>query len=87
MLETIRHNLKGLTEWQRQFLLRFIVEQRMQMAEFEIGGYKAAWDFELEVLLSKGIVHKHSSASVYEIDPRYHEYLQKNWDPASGTLA
>lgn len=87
LMETIRHNLSGVTEWQRQFLLRFIVEKRTQIAEFQIGGYRAAWDFELGVLLSKGIVHEHTRAGVYEFDPLYCNYLIENWDPAAGTLA
>ena len=57
--ETIRDNLNSLTDWQRKFLLRFIVEGRTQIPEFEVGQFKAAWDFEMAVLVEKGIVKEH----------------------------
>jgi hypothetical protein len=81
----IRQSLSSLTAWQRQFLLRFIVEDRNQIPEFEIGQYRAAWDFEVEVLVTKGIVHYHR-AGVYEIVAEYRNYLKQHWDPSTGSL-
>lgn len=74
----VRRNLDGLTPWQRQFLLRFIVEGRTQIPDFEVGGYRAAWDFEMQVLINKEIVREHRNAGVYEIDRIYYDYLRKH---------
>lgn len=82
----IRNKLESLTDWQRKFLLRFVVEGRTQIPTFEVGQYRAAWDFEMAVLIEKGIVQEHRRAGVYEIIPRYLKYLQENWDPKAGTL-
>lgn len=84
--EIVQRNLDTLTDWQRRFLVRFIVENRMQIPEFEVGPYKATWDFEMGVLIDKGIVKKHTGARVYEIDPIYYDYLKENWDPETGAL-
>lgn len=81
----IRNNLESLTEWQCKFLLRFIVEDRRQIPAFEVGRYKAAWDFEMDVLIAKNIIKQHRG-EVYEIHPLYHAYLIEHWDPATGTL-
>jgi len=84
---TVRDNLDSLTEWQRGFLLRFIVENRRQIPEWEVGQYRAAWDFEMSVLLNKRIVKAHSqSGTVYEIEPLYYAYVKEHWNPRSGTL-
>jgi hypothetical protein len=83
----IRNNLESLTDWQRRFLLRFIVERRTQIPEFEVGQYKAAWDFEMAVLVEKGIVIEHRRAGVYEIEPSYHAYLRDHWQQDTGELA
>ena len=83
---SVRNNLETLTNWQRKFLLRFIVERRTQIPEFEVGRFKAAWDFEMDVLIEKGIVKEHSSAGVFEIEPVYHQYLLEHWSPQTGAL-
>jgi hypothetical protein len=82
----IRNTLESLSDWQRWFLLRFIVEGRRQIPDFEVGDFKAAWDFEMDVLIAKGIVRQYRGG-VYEIVPTYYEYLKKNWNPQAGTLA
>jgi hypothetical protein len=84
--KTIRDNLDNLTDWQRKFLLRFIVEDRRQIPEFELGQFKAGWDFEVAVLVKKRIVKEHRRAGVYEIEPIYLDYLKANWNPEAGTL-
>ena len=84
--ESLRNNLESLSDWQGKFLLRFIVEGRRQIPEFEVGRYKAAWDFEMGVLIEKGIVKEHRQARVYEIEPHYHDYLKENWNPETGAL-
>jgi hypothetical protein len=84
---TIRENLDSLTEWQRSFLLRFIVENRRQIPEWDVGQYGAAWDFEMSVLLNKRIVKAHSqSGTVYEIEPLYYAYVKEHWNPCTSTL-
>ena len=85
--QVVWENLSGLTRWQRRFLLRFIDEDRTQIADFQVGGYKAAWDFEMEVLLKKEIIIEHHQAGVYEIAPDYHDYLKQNWNRETGELA
>jgi hypothetical protein len=84
--KTVRSNLDSLTDWQRRFLLRFIVEHRTQIPEFEVGGFKAAWDFEMAVLTKKGIIKEHRRAGVFEIEPVYHQYLLEHWNPDTGAL-
>jgi len=84
---TIRDNLDSLTEWQRSFLRRFLAENRRQIPEWEVGQYRAAWDFEMSVLLNKRIVKAHSqSGTVYEIEPLYYVYLKEHWNPHTSTL-
>jgi len=83
---SIRATLFTLTPWQKKFLLRFVQEGRTQIPEWEVGEYKAAWDFEMEVLLSKRIVREISGSGVYEISPIYHDYLIRNWRPETGDL-
>lgn len=83
----IRRTLESLTDWQRSFVLRYIVERRTQIPDFEVGEYRAAWDYEMEMLVQKGVVRKHRRAGVYEIDPQYYDYLLDNWDSATGTLS
>jgi heme exporter protein D len=85
-LRSIRDTLETLTDWQRMFLLRFIIEQRSQIPEFDVGQFRAVWDFEMAVLVEKGVVKDYRHAGVYEIAPVYREYLAHNWDPESGTL-
>ena len=85
-LMSVRNNLESLTAWQRQFLLRFITEGRTQIPEFEVGQYRAAWDFEMSVLVEKGIIQEHHRAGVYEIEPVCLVYLKQNWNPATGEL-
>ena len=82
----VRASLESLTEWQRKFLLRFVVEDRTQIPEFEVGQFKATWDFEMAVLVEKGIILEHRRAGVFEIQPVYLEYLKANWNPKTGTL-
>jgi hypothetical protein len=82
----IRRTLDSLTEWQRQFVLRFITERRTQSPDFEVGEYRAIWDSEMEVLVEKRVIRRHRRAGVYEIEPVYHDYLLDNWDPNDGTL-
>lgn len=82
----IRTTLNGLSDWQRRFLLRFIDEERTQIPEFEVGLYKAAWDFEIEVLIEKKIIKEHRRAGVYEINPVYRDYLEQNLDRERGIL-
>lgn len=82
----VRNNLESLTDWQRKFLLRFIVERRMQIPEFEVGQFKAAWDFEMAVLVEKGIVKEHRRAGVFEIEPIYHQFLLEHWNRETGAL-
>ncbi len=82
----IRDNLDSLTDWQRKFLLRFIVENRRQIPAFEVGRFKAAWDFEMAVLVEKGIVKEHRRAEVFEIEPLYRDYLIEHWNRETGAL-
>jgi hypothetical protein len=82
----IRENLESLSDWQRKFMLRFIVERRTQIPEFEVGQFKATWDFEMAVLVEKRIVKEHRSAGVFEIEPLYRQYLIEHWNPESGAL-
>lgn len=84
--KTIRANLESLTDWQRRFLLRFITEGRTQIPEFEVGQFKATWDFEMAVLVEKGIVKEHRRAGVFEIEPVYHQYLIEHWNRETGAL-
>lgn len=86
-IDAVRRNLDSLTPWQRTFLLRFIVERRTQIPDYEVGGYKAVWGSEMAVLVSKGIVKEHPQAGVYEIEPVYDGYLKQNWNPDTGGLS
>lgn len=84
--KTIRDNLESLTKWQRGFLLRFITEDRTQIPEFEVGQFKAAWDFEMAILVEKGVVREHGRAGVFEIEPAYYQYLIEHWNQQTGAL-
>jgi hypothetical protein len=84
--KALRENLNTLTPWQRGFLLRFVTENRTQIPEFEVGQYRAAWDFEMDVLIEKAIVKEHRRSGVYEIEPIYHHYLLEHWNPKTGAL-
>lgn len=81
-----REVLDSLTDWQRRFLLRFVVEKRSQIPEWEVGGFQAVWDAEMEVLQRKGIIISHPSG-MYEIRPNYLAYLRENWNPDTGELS
>jgi hypothetical protein len=83
----IRRTLESLTAWQRGFVLRYLVERTTQIPEFRVGAYRATWDYEMEMLVQKGVVREHRRAGVYEIDPQYHDYLLDHWDPVTGTLS
>jgi hypothetical protein len=84
--EQILETLSGLTDWQRRFVTRYLTERTTQIADFEVGGYRAAWDFEMEMLVQKGVVHHHGRARVYEIDPHYRKFLEMHLDLDSGKL-
>jgi hypothetical protein len=71
---TMEQTLTCLTPWQRAFLLRLLREGRRQIPEWEVGQYRAAWDFEMEVLVRKGIVYDHGG--MYEIAPDYYRCVQ-----------
>jgi hypothetical protein len=70
----MEQTLTCLTPWQRAFLLRLLREGRRQIPEWEVGQYRAAWDFEMEVLVRKGIVYDHGG--MYEIAPDYYRCVQ-----------
>jgi hypothetical protein len=84
-LKTIFSILQNLTDWQRSFLLRFVVEDRTQIPEWEIGGYQAVWGPEVEVLLAKGILIRYGSG-VFELNPVFWAFLQNYWDPETSRL-
>jgi len=84
---SIRATLFTLTPWQKKFLLRFVQEDRTQIPEWEVGQYKAAWDFEMAVLIQKRVVTEIPCSGVYEINPIYYDYLIRNWSPETGDLA
>jgi hypothetical protein len=84
-LRRIGDNLGATTDWQRSFLLRFITNDTTQINDWEVGGYKAIWGPELEVLCAKGIIRRYPSG-VLEIVPEYRQYLKAFWDPATSTL-
>lgn len=82
----IVHTLDSLTDWQRGFVLRYIVEGTTQLQEYEIGGYKAVWGPEVEMLVQKGVIREHRSAGVYEIAVAYRNFLRTHWDPETEML-
>ena len=84
--ETIRRNLEGLTGWQRHFVARFLLESRTQIPESDVGGYRMVWGDEVQVLINKGIIREHRNAGVYEIEPKYHDYLKDHLDRDTGAL-
>jgi hypothetical protein len=84
--EDIRAKLFRLSPWQRSFIQRFVLENRNQIPEFEVGQYKAAWDFEMAVLIDKGIVREIPRSGVYEINTTYYNYLMQHWDPRTDDL-
>ena len=75
--------LESLTEWQRSFVFRYIVEGTTQIQEYEIGGYKAVWGSEVQMLIQKGVIHQHRRAGVYEIDSAYRKFLELHLDSDS----
>jgi len=83
---SIRATLFTLTPWQKKFLLRFVQEGRTQIPEWEVGEYKAAWDFEMAVLISKRIVTEILGSGMYEINPIYYNYLVRHRRPDTGEL-
>lgn len=82
----IRDTLVGLTEWQRSFVLRFIVQNQRLIAFFEVGGYSAVWEPEMDVLLRKRVIVLHPGG-MYELSAKYRLYLDQHWDQETGTLA
>ncbi|HEY1686794.1 MAG TPA: hypothetical protein VGG19_18680 [Tepidisphaeraceae bacterium] len=84
-LKQIEATLSSLTNWQRSFLLRYIVGDTMQINEWEVGEYKAIWGPEVDVLIAKGIVRKHLGG-VLEIVPVYAQFLRAFWNPATQKL-
>lgn len=82
----IRDTLDSLNDWQRSFVLQFIVQGKTQIHEHEIGGFKSVWGSEVEMLVRKGVIIKHRRPDVYEIFPAFRKYLDAHWDPVSGTL-
>jgi len=82
----IQTTLLNLSPWQRQFVLRFVLEHRTQIPDFEVGGYRMAWDSEMAVLIHKRIIKEIPGSGVYEITPIYYNYLIQNWNPQTGKL-
>ena len=74
--EIIRETLESLTEWQYDFLLRFVRERQHQIRSYEIGGYKAVWGPEMQVLISRDIVKQYPG--IYEINSRYYSYIEQD---------
>jgi len=83
----LRDTLDSLTQWQRMFLCRFVVEGRSQIKDFEVGQFRATWDSEMTVLIEKGVIKEYHRAGVYELLPAYREYLQQNLDLDTGRLS
>jgi len=83
----IRTTLLNLSPWQRRFVERFVLENRTQIPDFEVGGYRMAWDSEMAVLIHKRIIKEIPGSGVYEINPIYYNYLIQNWNPQTGELA
>lgn len=78
--------LESSTDWQRSFVIRYIVEGTTQIQEYEIGCYKVVWGPGVEMLVQKGVIREHRRAGVYEISPVFRKFLQAHWDPDSGML-
>lgn len=82
-----RYNtLSRLSDWQINFLIDMVMQKKMQIQAYEIGGYHAVWGPEMEVLIMKKIVRKITFNS-YEINPEYFDYLEKYYDPETGELS
>jgi len=73
----VSETLENLSEWQERFLVRFINESKRQIQEHEIGGFKAVWGDEIEVLIAKGVIRRFRGTGVYEIESIYHDCLQE----------
>ena len=83
---TIHEQLYTLSNWQRRFLLRLVDNGMHQIHAFEIGGYRAVWQDEMQALINKGIMRLHPGADVYEIERKYFRYISDNWDRETGRL-
>jgi len=71
--EAIYNDLNSLSDWQKRFLLRNIMQGKSQVKSFEIGDYEAIWRPEMDVLVSKKIVTKFRYG-IYEINPDYFDW-------------
>lgn len=72
-----RRQLEALTDFQKELLRSLTVETKTQIHAFEIGPFEVVWKPEVQVLVHKGILKHYRREDVYEIEPRYVEYLKQ----------
>lgn len=75
-----------LTDWQKKFLITNILQGKSQIKEYEIGGYKAVWEYDINALMGKRIINELSFGN-YEINPAYYDYIEKYYNPKDETLS
>jgi len=75
----IYDNLDSLSESQKSLLERFVLENKRQFQDYEIGGYKAVWGRDIEVLQAKGII-KTLTYGLYEINKKYFNLIKEHFN-------
>ena len=73
----MRKTLDGLTDYQYQLLGKFVSQNKSQFQDYEIGGYRAVWGREIEVLQEKRIIRQ-LTHGVYEIQAEYFNLIAKD---------
>lgn len=69
--------LDSLTDYQYQLLRKFVSQNKSQLQDYEIGGYKAVWGRDIEVLQRKGVIQQ-LTYGVYEIQAEYFDLIAKD---------
>ena len=78
-IREIYDNLDILSESQKSLLARFILQNKRQFQNYEIGGYEAVWGKDITVLLTKGIIRK-LDYGLYEINKEYFDRIKEYFD-------
>jgi len=69
-IEHIYDNLNSLSISQKELLERFVLQNKRHFQDYEIGGYKAVWGRDVEVLKGKRILRE-PAYGAYEIGEEY----------------
>ena len=68
-----------MSESQKRLIEKFVLQDKRQFQDYEIGGYKAIWGRDITVLITKKIIRE-LTYGLYEINKEYFDCMRAHFD-------